>query len=57
MEDKELHKSFWLQEAWHIEREGVRAANMGKSDLDCPYMGDWRADLWREGHRQAAHQA
>jgi hypothetical protein len=57
MEDNELHKSFWLQEAWHIEREGVCAANMGKSDLDCPYMGDWRADLWREGHRQAAQQA
>jgi hypothetical protein len=56
MEERDLHKSFWQQEAWHIEREGARAASMGKSDNDCPYRGDWRADLWRQGLRQSAQQ-
>jgi hypothetical protein len=56
MEDKDLHKSFWLQEAWHIEREGSLAANSGKTRQDCPYSGDWRADLWKQGY-QAGHTA
>ena len=56
MEDKDLHKSFWLQEAWHIEREGSLAANSGKTRQDCPYSGDWRADLWKQGY-QAGHSA
>jgi hypothetical protein len=53
MEDKDLHKSFWLQEAWHIEREGNRAANTGKTLQDCPYLGDWREAMWYQGYQSS----